>query len=190
MEQQEDEVRDHTKVVYQEHIQLMDAIPGIKDEHQVSGNGESEVAGTQNVRRWDQLIGEGMKGRVIHERGSNIIKWFNFKLHQCMFATWTNGAKSGVINSLDLWDLTEIRLMMGESSRDTHNTNTPQKQGKTLKVMSIAHSLSPSLHAQTQKPLTLLPLLSLSPSLIASSTSTHNTEINPLHLFTVVNRSL
>ena len=157
MEQQEDEaLSTQPRVVYQEHNQLMDDMAGVKDEPQVSGMCEREVARIQNVRRWDQLMGDGMMGKVIHERGNNIIKWFNFKLHQCMFATWTNGAKSGVINGLDLWDLTELRFMMGKPSRNTHYTNSPKIQGKTLNITSIVHSPTHSLSAQ--KPLPSLPL--------------------------------
>ena len=88
MEQQEDKaLSTQPRVVSQEHNQLMNDMAGVKDEPQVSRMCEREVAGIQNVRSWGQRMRDCMMGKVIHERGSNIIKWFNFKLNQCMFAT-------------------------------------------------------------------------------------------------------
>ena len=94
MEQQRDEAQSaKARDVHQVNTQLMDEI------HQVLGMYESQVLGIQIVTRWGNLTKGGMLGKVMHDGGSQIINWFNFKLNQCMFDTWINGDKKWGIKS-------------------------------------------------------------------------------------------
>ena len=87
--------------------------------------------------RENHLLDECLKGKVIHERGSNLFNWFNLKLSQCMSATWINGNQNGEINTLDSRDLTEHTLMMEKSSRDSHDTKGSNIHGKLCKDTSL-----------------------------------------------------
>ena len=195
MEQQSHAINIQAKELLQvpAYDQLVDGVIGTREDCQVSGNNEGNVAGTQ----WGEerhLIDEGMKEKAIPDKGSNYFTWFNFKLNQCMSAMWINGTQSGDINTLKSWDLIENSSMMEKSSRDTHATKGSSFHEKNHKATSLVSpslaSTSSSLHTATQKELTSLPLLSSSPSLTESSTSTTNTTINPLNLFTAADLEL
>ena len=87
-----------------------------------------------------------------------------------------------------MWDLIELRFMMGKPSRKPNYTNSPKIQGKTHNTRCIVHSPTSSLCAQRLLP--LLPVLSSSLSPIASSTDTQHTYINHVQLFKVLDLEL
>ena len=198
VDQQGEEMKIQAKEVFQEpeYDQLKEALPGTKDKCQVPGKSESAKAGTQSVMRENHLLGECLKGKVIHERGNNLFNWFNLKLSQCMSATWINGTQNGEINTLDSRDLTEHTLMMEKSSRDSHDTKGSKIQGKSHKDTSlvsptpISYSFFFFAHKHTESPHISSTSFVVSLSYRVFHKHYSHTVINPLKLFTTVDLEL
>ena len=83
-----------------------------------------KVSGEKYSKGIHEARGNYLRDAILYEGSTWRFNWIKFKFHQCMFDTWHNGTKSGLINTLKFWDYTQ-GFMMGlhRASQNTHNTH-------------------------------------------------------------------